>query len=212
VIIPLLPLLIAAAGATGDSSNSLSARGDSWPWGRWLAQALLQKFNRSARKGVALTAFTDSVAKNFKPKWRSWFAVLTLQRVIMVTVQNLGQDKILKSVAQALIVIVAFFAQIIVKPFHNTHVNMLQTVFCFVLTIIALGSIPIRTLDQASVDPDSSSELSEVVLILENCIAIASFLPVVGFFFVGVYACMSQKLTCEGGIPGFLTARAGDQV
>ena len=83
VITALLPLLLAACEKKDPSQT----------WFGRLSQTLVHK-------STVLYALRHCVAVNFVPKRWWWFALLTIQRVLMVTVQNLGQDKILKSVMQ----------------------------------------------------------------------------------------------------------------
>jgi hypothetical protein len=126
-----------------------------------------------------LKAFQRTLTLNFRPQAQYWHAALTAQRVLMVAVENLSTDRILQSVAQTLVIMLALSLHLLVQPFHNPDVNRLQTALCALLVLIAVASIPIRTLGQASVDIAESAPLNAAVGLLENSIAVSSLLPVI---------------------------------
>jgi hypothetical protein len=165
VALPLAPLLVSA---------TLRSR-----MAHPVAKRAARRLVNWGSQGYMLQAFKQTLTLNFRGQAQYWHAALTAQRVLMVAVENLSTDRILQSVAQALIIVIALSLQLLVQPFHNKDVNKLQTALCALLVLIAISSIPIRTLGQASVDTAETPALDYAVLLLENSIAVSSLLPVI---------------------------------
>jgi hypothetical protein len=73
----------------------------------------------------------------------------------------------------------ALQAHVMVRPYKNSDVHKLQTLLGFLLFTEALASVPIRTLEQASVNSDATPELGFATRILEAVIGFSLIAPVV---------------------------------
>ena len=93
VVVPLLPLVVAFTGAVNPSYTPRSTASK-------LIRRIVQRIKQGKRMGMLWRSLQHCVSANFKPEWWMWFALLTFQRVLMVAVQNVATDNIVKSVGQ----------------------------------------------------------------------------------------------------------------
>jgi hypothetical protein len=134
--------------------------------------------------GDIVLALQATLNEPFKDEAWYWAALLAGQRVLMVCVKTMMKDLITSSVVLCMISGAAFQVQLMNRPFRNQDVNALQTLLCFLLFVEALASVPIHTLEQASVDVSKTRTLGSSTHLLELAIAASSLLPLVALLLV----------------------------
>jgi hypothetical protein len=158
--VPTVPLLLAAMDRFG--LGRVSA---------WVHQRSRSSITQ-ALKSTLTNSFHDE-------SWY-WAAALTAQRTMMVAVSTIGTDWIANSVINCMIAGGALQAHVMVRPYKNPDVHKLQTLLGFLLFTEALASVPIRTLEQASVNNDATPELGFATRILEAVIGFSLIAPARG--------------------------------
>jgi hypothetical protein len=142
VAIPAVPLLV------------FGARHMPPHW--WLAQkARVAQFPAQP----TAQALRSSLTKAFSDEYWHWPALLALQRLLMVAIPIFITNVLQSSLALAFVTFFMQNLQLSFTPYANADVNKLQKLASDCLLALAMLNIPQRSLQQASVDVDSPTEL-----------------------------------------------------